>query len=1192
MTSLICRRYLNLHRSWSLHRTFTKDFKSTISCTPHLLKTSNSYLLSCQQSYHLNPIPCTVSFTLRHSFSTKHQEDVTTNAEPHAKVKLSEGDVALVMKETDIGEHLVGRYKPDDVERVYNYIASIYPGNSARGYLHNYVQMYKSLSGKDIALKYHFSRCAAPGTTTAAPGGKKKKKKPQDSHWSCVVRLKEPMNVEIRAVGQTKADAGDIVAKLMLSELHEQRLVNSRGKPVLSREDRKTSASPGKDTAPLAPIDTIGDLHEAYSTLDGLHEVAGQYENDILSLISSFEDKDRELREAEKLAEETKALERTPVPVDEDFMRQIERFSNPVNARAEERRNQQLAQQAQVLMEKANRTLQDIVDSVSGNQITIIKGEPGCGKSTQVAQMLLNEASVQGNGSGCNILITQPRRISAISLAKRVASERNEMVGESVGYHVRLQHMFPRHRGHIQFITTGILLSRLQTQQGLDSVSHIILDEAHERDISTDLLLLLTKRLLTERPDLRLIVMSATMNAEMFHRYYASAPVLHIPGFTHPVERNYLSLANCKLWNLCSKEEDMQNLISSKEPTTNTQIISNLIRWIHVNKPEGAILCFLPGWQDIIQVSRVLSAIPGLLVTMAHSKLDTEVQGAIFGHPPPGMRKVVLSTNVAETSITIDDVAYVVDTGCHKETRYNSKDDLVSLDNQWISRASVNQRAGRAGRTKPGESFHLYSEDRMAEYSLPEIFRKPLEQILLTCKLYSTERCSSFLSQLPEPPDPASITSAATELKLMGVFDQEENLTPLGKRIAAMPCHPKLSKALVESVIYKCVLPMGNIVTMLSTPERPLFENSMLNTSKEIIRDIKSNLSRYSDHIASSKILNDWGIGFEERLGSNPALGNLSDYLHQKNLRHLYSVRDQLMNTLYANRLLDDNTDWAAINKGNRALIQTHNINKMSHVDEWVRGVLYSGLQNLIVAREFRGKRRLCTEQGQTCTIVKESVNSGLKVATLPLLTYYDATTSLQRRLTSIRDASVISPLSLLLFRRGTASLLYPKRNRYLPISGKLSSDPAATRSLQRCLTSIRIASVISPLSLLLFRRGTATLLYPAEAVRIKPDLNENECIVALRNENKKYHIVVADQSQAQLLLQMRAILARLSAFFIAHTGHPSSTHSPEVWVRLENYWDRVLDGLTPLFQFYSSKIDETRNEKMREEDEEERRRR
>ncbi|KAI5708893.1 hypothetical protein M8J76_005559 [Diaphorina citri] len=326
---------------------------------------------------------------------------------------------------------------------------------------------------------------------------------------------------------------------------------------------------------------------------------------------------------------------------------------------------------------------------------------------------------------------------------------------------------------------------------------------------------------------------------------------------------------------------------------------------------------------------------------------------------------------------------------------------------------------------------------------------------------------------------------------------------------------------------------------MLSTPERPLFENSMLNTSKEIIRDIKSNLSRYSDHIASSKILNDWGIGFEERSGSNPGLGNLSDYLHQKNLRHLYSVRDQLMNTLYANRLLDDNTDWAAINKGNRALIQTHNINKMSHVDEWVRGILYSGLQNLIVAREFRGKRRLCTEQGQTCTIVKESVNSGLKVATLPLLTYYDATTSLQRRLTSIRDASVISPLSLLLFRR-----------------------------------------------------GTATLLYPAEAVRIKPDLNENECIVALRNENKKYHIVIADQSQAQLLLQMRAILARLSAFFIAHTGHPSSTHSPEVWVRLENYWDRVLDSLTPLFQFYSSKIDETRNEKMREEDEEEKRRR
>ncbi|KAL1446273.1 hypothetical protein WDU94_005600, partial [Cyamophila willieti] len=155
--------------------------------------------------------------------------------------------------------------------------------------------------------------------------------------------------------------------------------------------------------------------------------------------------------------------------------------------------------------------------------------------------MILNEASLNGNGSSCNILITQPRRISAISLAQRVAAERDEMVGESVGYHVRLQNKFPRYRGHIQFITTGILLTRLQSQQGLDSVSHIILDEAHERDISTDLLLLLTKNLLQSHPHLRLIIMSATMNAEMFQHYYTSSPVLHIPGFTYPVQRNYLT---------------------------------------------------------------------------------------------------------------------------------------------------------------------------------------------------------------------------------------------------------------------------------------------------------------------------------------------------------------------------------------------------------------------------------------------------------------------------------------------------------------------------------------------------------------------------------------------------------------------------------------------------------------------------
>uniref|UniRef100_A0A8D9B9T8 ATP-dependent RNA helicase DHX30 n=1 Tax=Cacopsylla melanoneura TaxID=428564 RepID=A0A8D9B9T8_9HEMI len=1141
MTSLICRRYLCLQRTWNVHRKHTSNcigIASNLSKTVQTSRSSSihSWSIASKPNYcHFNLIAALSSTIQCCTFATK--QDLVHVKEKHTKAKLNKGEVACIVRDQDGVESTAEGFSLDALQKKVANLDRFTANNTARSCLNNYGLMYKSMTGKDMNLKYQFSRCSAPDASPV-PASQKAKKPVVDTHWSCSVKLKLPVPVEVKAVGQSKAAVGDLVAKLILSEFIRTQQISIKGRPVLNAEEKKALAPPTRDQ----PVDRIDSLHTACSSLDSLNNATSQYEKEIAPLLFEFEIEVRQAAEEKKQAEESK------VPVDEEFMKQIERFSRPVHTRQEEQRNRQLERKAITLRAKCEQSLasgqrkklpiedyrQEIVSNISSNPITIIKGEPGCGKSTQVAQMILNEASLSGNGSSCNILITQPRRISAISLAKRVAAERDEMVGDSVGYHVRLQHMFPRNRGHIQFITTGILLTRLQSQQGLDSVSHIILDEAHERDISTDLLLLLTKNLLQTHPHLRLIIMSATMNAEMFQRYYTSSPVLHIPGFTYPVQRHYLTVDNCKKWNLVNREDSMSALVSSREPTTNADIISNLILWIHRNKPDGAILCFLPGWQDMLQVSRCLASSRdgrSLLVTMAHSKLDTEVQGAIFDHPPPGVRKVVLATNVAETSITIDDVGYVVDTGCHKEKRYNAHDDLVSLDNHWVSRASVNQRAGRAGRTKPGESFHLYSEDRfrkMVEYSMPEIFRVPLEQILVLCKIYSNEKCASFLSQLPEPPDSTSIRSAVNELTHMGVFDEEENLTSLGKRIAAIQAHPKLAKALVESVVYKCALPMGNIVTMLATSERPMFENSLHNNSKDAIRDLKSNLSSYSDHIAGSKIFSQWANEYERRGGQ---IRNMPDgnYLHQKNLKHLYSVRSQIMENLYTNRLLEDHTNWMLTNTGSEyeglrgeedEERGAQSVNAMAGVDEWVRGVLYSGVQNLLLAKTARGKRRLVTEQGQLCIIVKDSVNSGLKSTPCPTLVYYDATTSLQRRITSVRDTSVLSPLSVLLFRR-----------------------------------------------------GTATLLNEHEAQRIKCDLKGPECIVSLENENEVCNLIVPDHDQARLLLRLRNILSRMSKFFIAHQGHaPCSPSHAQSLVRINAYWDGLLGHLVPLFQHYTRK--------------------
>lgn len=275
-------------------------------------------------------------------------------------------------------------------------------------------------------------------------------------------------------------------------------------------------------------------------------------------------------------------------------------------------------------------------------------------------------------------------------MAKRVADERNEQLGESIGYQVRLQSVLPSGpSGGVLFCSTGILLRRLQGNPNLIGCSHVILDEAHERDLNTDILIVLLSRALQKNPNLKLVVMSATINAGLFERYF-NCNTINVPGFTYPVKMHFLEDIH-KLGVQGITNHDM----SLENPYVNTEQMALLVRWVSQNKPDGAILCFLPGWSEIQKMKRHLEEILSPRTHMifpVHSRLPHSEQIMIFNRAPHGVRKIILATNIAETSITIDDVVYVVDSCAHKEVRLQHDTGRSSIDNQWISRGNISQR--------------------------------------------------------------------------------------------------------------------------------------------------------------------------------------------------------------------------------------------------------------------------------------------------------------------------------------------------------------------------------------------------------------------------------------------------------------------------------------------------------------------
>ncbi|VYS51691.1 unnamed protein product [Arabidopsis thaliana] len=594
-----------------------------------------------------------------------------------------------------------------------------------------------------------------------------------------------------------------------------------------------------------------------------------------------------------------------------------------------------------------------VLTAISQNQVIVISGETGCGKTTQIPQFILESEIEANRGAFCSIICTQPRRISAMSVSERVAYERGEQLGESVGYKVRLEGVKGRDT-RLLFCTTGILLRRLLVDRNLRGVTHVIVDEIHERGMNEDFLLIILKDLLSRRSELKLILMSATLDAELFSSYFGGAGVIYIPGFTYPVRSHFLEdilemtryrltpynqiddYGQERTWKMNKQipkkrksqitfvVEDALRAADFKEFSPETReslscwypdcIGFNLIEFLLCNICEnegpGGILIFLTGWDDISSLKEKLQihpifGNPDLVMLLAcHGSMETFEQRLIFEEPASGVRKIVLATNIAETSITINDVAFVIDCGKAKETSYDALNNTPCLLPSWISKVSAQQRRGRAGRVRPGQCYHLYPKcvyDAFAEYQLPEILRTPLHSLCLQIKSLNLGSISEFLSRALQSPELLAVQKAIAFLKIIGALDENEDLTTLGRYLSKLPMEPKLGKMLILGAILGCLDPILTVAAGLSVRDPFLTPQD----KKDLAEAAKSQFSRdHSDHLALVRAYEGWKKAEEESAVYDYCWKN---FLSIQSLRAIDSLRKEFFSLLKDTGLIDGN---------------------------------------------------------------------------------------------------------------------------------------------------------------------------------------------------------------------------------------------------------------------------------------------
>uniref|UniRef100_A0A8R1E1W4 RNA helicase n=1 Tax=Caenorhabditis japonica TaxID=281687 RepID=A0A8R1E1W4_CAEJA len=515
------------------------------------------------------------------------------------------------------------------------------------------------------------------------------------------------------------------------------------------------------------------------------------------------------------------------------------------------------------------------IEAVKEHQVLIIEGETGSGKTTQLPQYLYEAGFCEG---GKRIGCTQPRRVAAMSVSARVAEEVGCKLGTQVGYSIRFEDCTSE-KTVLKYMTDGMLLREFLNEPDLSSYSVMMIDEAHERTLHTDILFGLVKDIARFRKDLKLLISSATLDAEKFSSFFDDAPIFRIPGRRFPVDIYYTQ----------APEADYLD----------AAIVT--VMQIHLTQPlPGDILVFLTGQEEIETVMEALmerskalgSKIKELIPLPVYANLPSDLQAKIFEPTPKDARKVVLATNIAETSVTIDGICYVIDPGFSKQNSFDARSGVEHLHVVTISKAAANQRAGRAGRTGPGKCFRLYTawayKHELEEQPIPEIQRTNLGNVVLMLKSLGIHDLVHF--DFLDPPPQETLVIALEQLYALGALNHRGELTKLGRRMAEFPCDPCMSKMIIASEKYECSEEIVTIAAMLSCNAAVFYRPKAQVIHADSAR--KGFWSPAGDHITLMNVYNKWK---ESQFSQRWCVEN---YVQHRTMKRARDVRDQLVGLL------------------------------------------------------------------------------------------------------------------------------------------------------------------------------------------------------------------------------------------------------------------------------------------------------